>query len=172
MDITDIPKPEINNTRDAEPDEEQHPEYKKITLAKCGMDCTQCRFAEENDCPGCMQGHLFDDEECPVYDCCVRKGFVHCGECGSFPCAELRDTSFDVETGDGGNRLMRLKELRDKDDALNSRRVTCILTGFILGLTVGIVIGAVSGQMASWIFACITAGCGIGAIISLSGGKR
>ncbi len=140
----------------------------KITLAKCGMDCTACRFAEENDCPGCMQGKVFEDEQCEIYDCCTQKGCEHCGMCPDFPCDDLKDISYDTETGDGGSRILRLKELHDTQ--YNARRTK---TGDILiGLSLGVIFGAVAGSIQSafipWIIGGAAAGTGIGVILSLS----
>lgn len=151
-------------------------EQEKITLAKCGMDCTACRFAEENDCPGCMycqpaenRTKLFEDEECEIGICCEKKGCEHCGRCPDFPCEALKEVSFDTETGDGGARLMRLKEIHDKEYRRKNRMISRPLAGLCVGIAIGTVIGAVSGSIAPWIFACAVSGMGLGTITAIAG---
>lgn len=147
-------------------------EYKPVTLARCGMDCTQCRFASENDCPGCMQGQLFDDEQCDIYDCCGARMCEHCGKCKDFPCDDLKSVSYDVETGDGGARLIRLKSLRDEENRKKESRIKAFLGGACLGISIGAVIGAVTGAFAAWIAAGAVVGCGTGFILHLSSLKK
>lgn len=186
MDISDIPKQEVKPSEPQKPKFELKPSESgftvneaiseaaahaaasdndavKVTLAKCGMDCTKCTFSEEWDCPGCT-----GEGECPVYECCSKKGYDHCGKCGEFPCPELRDAAFDPETGDNGNRLMRLKALNDNDTVSKNRKVSCIAAGLSVGLLTGLAIGAFSGAVVSWIFAGLAVGGGIGAIISIA----
>ena len=184
MDISDIPKPEVKQPEPQSPKFELKPsatgftvndaiaeaaahaaasEDAAVTLAKCGMDCTKCTFFEEWDCHGCT-----GEGECPVYDCCCKKGYDHCGKCGEFPCPELRDAAFDPEWGDGGNRLLRLKAMNDNETAGKSRKVSCIAAGLSVGLLIGLAIGAFSGAVVSWIFAGLAVGGGIGAIISIA----
>ena len=39
---------------------------------------------------GCRnEPSLIDD--CPVRACAMNRGFLHCGECGDFPCVVLND---------------------------------------------------------------------------------
>lgn len=154
-------------------------EQKKITLAKCGMDCTECRFAAENDCPGCPycrpvseREKLFDDEECEVGKCAEGKGFESCGQCPEFPCELLKEVSFDVETGDGGNRLLRLKELRDKSFRIKRLRIAAPVTGGCLGLLFGIIIGCITGEITTMPIAGTAAGVGLGFIAAVSKGDR
>lgn len=139
----------------------------KVTLAKCGMDCTECRFAIENDCPGCMQGRVFEDEECEVLECCVRKGCEHCGKCSAFPCDTLKAISYDTETGDGGARLLRLKELRDNELRKNRKNLFPAVSGGCMGIVIGTIIGGISGSFAPWIFAGMIFGAGLGTIIGI-----
>ncbi len=143
-----------------------------IKLARCGMDCTQCRFAVENDCPGCMQGQLFEDEQCDIYDCCEKKQYNNCGQCPDFPCDDLKAVSYDKDTGDGGARLMRLKELRDASYR-SDRSITAAFTaGTGTGILLGAVIGGISGAFLPWILAGAILGCGTGFIIIFSQSKK
>lgn len=172
MDINDTvtDPPQTSHENDGAAEENTAPV--KVTLAKCGMDCTKCRFAEENDCPGCMQGHLFEDEECEVYNCCTEKKYPHCGHCPDFPCESLKETSFDTETGDGGERLMRLKDIRDRDYRIKRRRYASLGTGICLGIALGAVIGGLSGDLGIWLFGGAVIGAGFGGIIGIAGKNR
>lgn len=136
------------------------------------MNCTECRFALENDCPGCMRGKVFEDEECEVLECCVGKGFEHCGKCESFPCDMLKEISFDKLTGDGGARLMRLKALRDDEYRRKRSMMYALIGGGGAGISLGAVAGGISGAFAPWIFAGAVIGCGVGFIIRLSKNKK
>ncbi len=147
-----------------------------ITLAKCGMDCSECRFAVENDCPGCpyilppeSREKLFDDEECEVGACCEEKGLAHCGQCPMFPCEPLKEVSFDTETGDGGARLMKLKEISDKAYRRKNRMTARPLAGLCTGIAAGAAIGGFSGDFLPWIFALAVCGAGLGAITAIAG---
>lgn len=150
-------------------------EQKTVTLAKCGMDCTSCRFALENDCPGCPyltppeeRERLFEDEECEVGRCAEEKGFEHCGKCPDFPCEALKEVSFDTETGDGGNRLMQLKEIKDREFRQKRLRLAAPLTGGCLGLITGVIIGCITGDIPQMIAAGLAAGLGLGFIAGIS----
>lgn len=154
-------------------------EQKPITLAKCGMDCTSCRFAIENDCPGCPycappenREKLFEDEECDVGRCAEEKGFEHCGKCSVFPCEALKEVSFDTETGDGGNRLMRLKSMKDREFRKKRRSITAPVTGGCLGLITGVIIGCITGEIPSMTAAGLAAGIGLGFIAGISKGDK
>lgn len=136
------------------------------------MDCTRCRFAEENDCPGCMQGQLFEDEECEVYSCCAEKGIEHCGQCGDFPCDTLKAISYDKETGDGGARILRLKAISDKAYVKKSNRQYCIVLGSCLGIILGFIAGAFSQSYGTSIFAGLLLGACFGIIIGLGREKK
>ncbi|MGN1103175.1 MAG: DUF3795 domain-containing protein [Huintestinicola sp.] len=154
-------------------------EHKPITPAKCGMDCTSCRFALENDCPGCpyctppeKREKLFEDEECEVGSCAEIKGFEHCGKCPDFPCEALREVSFDTETGDGGNRLMRLKAMKDEELRQKDLRLGAPVMGGCLGLILGIIIGCITGDIPQMIAAGLAAGIGLGFIAGISKGDK
>lgn len=154
-------------------------EQKPVTMAKCGMDCTACRFALENDCPGCpyaapheSRERLFEDEECEVGICCEAKGFETCAECPDFPCEALREISFDTETGDGGGRLMTLKALKDSNYRIKRRKLTAPAAGGCLGLITGIIIGSITGEISAYIAAGLISGTGLGFIAGISKGDR
>lgn len=139
-----------------------------IEMSRCGMLCSECRFAIENDCPGCMQGQLFEDEQCEVYDCCTGRGIVHCGQCTFFPCDKLKAVSYDPETGDGGGRLMRLKEIRDNDYRSFRRKAGSVIIGICTGVAVGAVIGGFTLNFGVWVFVGAVVGGGLGIITAMS----
>ncbi|MBQ5332326.1 MAG: DUF3795 domain-containing protein [Oscillospiraceae bacterium] len=154
-------------------------EQRPVTMAKCGMDCTACRFALENDCPGCPYAlpaenreKLFEDEECEVGICCGEKGFDTCAQCCDFPCESLREVSFDTETGDGGGRLMTLKAAKDKAYRIKRRKISAPAAGGCLGLITGIIIGCITGEIPAYIAAGLIAGTGLGFIVGIYKGDR
>jgi hypothetical protein len=62
-------------------------EYAYISL--CGIDCNKCLNYKKNvNCAGCRDEKVLL-EDCPTRVCAIEKGFLHCGECETFPCEEL-----------------------------------------------------------------------------------
>ena len=63
--------------------------YEKLSM--CGLYCGGCKnFKEHLNCQGCRnEKELVDD--CPTRECCINKGYLHCGECIDFPCSVLND---------------------------------------------------------------------------------
>jgi hypothetical protein len=58
------------------------------------------------NCAGCVKiKKPFWAEACPVKDCCEKRLLSNCGYCGEFPCALLKQFSFDKEHGDNGQRI-------------------------------------------------------------------
>lgn len=69
----------------------------------CGMPCALCsrhHISGESRCLGCSQGGYYTDV-CKAYSCCRERGLLHCGECQSYPCAQLGKMSDfrDLDTG-------------------------------------------------------------------------
>ncbi len=135
-------------------------------LSRCGADCSVCPVAIENDCPGCGNGKMFEDEECEVLSCCTQKGCENCGYCPQFPCAALKTVSLDEEEE---IRLMRLKAVHDRIYRKRRRRGFSLLSGLLAGLASGVAIGGFSGQMGTWIFTGTLIGGALGAIFGISG---
>lgn len=77
----------------------------------CGLDCSKCGLFQEQKCKGCheMKGNSFFGH-CKWYHCCIEKGFEHCGQCVSFPCAELYNALKEVN---GLSAIDNLKGLQD-----------------------------------------------------------
>ncbi|MDE6593108.1 MAG: hypothetical protein K2K57_08625, partial [Oscillospiraceae bacterium] len=160
FDITDIPRTELHAAPSVNEPEEDSTE--KCSLAVCGADCNDCPFGEENDCPGC--GGLWED--CDIVRCAAVKGHEHCGLCDKFPCDLLRDAAFDPDSGDNGDRLLRLKSL---GEAANSRRKPrLIMAGGCGGIALGTAIGGFSGALLPWIFAMTVVGAGVGLMAAVS----
>ena len=61
------------------------------TFSYCGYDCAKCKnFKQNMNCAGCRnENDLISD--CPTRICAAERGFLHCGECGEFPCEELKN---------------------------------------------------------------------------------
>ena len=58
-------------------------------IAYCGVDCSACPDMSSGKCPGCRHTEWGEDPCMPV-KCCRDKGVYSCGECGEFPCADMR----------------------------------------------------------------------------------
>lgn len=84
-------------------------------MGRCGIDCSECSFREQMNCPGCpaTNGKLFWGE-CALAVCCIGKGHDHCGQCREFPCTALNDYSYDSEHGDNGQRIRNLEAWNEK----------------------------------------------------------
>ncbi|MBP0969381.1 MAG: DUF3795 domain-containing protein [Oscillospiraceae bacterium] len=56
----------------------------------CGIDCERCgNYLKGANCLGCrVDQEMISD--CETRDCCKQKGVGYCGECGSFPCASMK----------------------------------------------------------------------------------
>ncbi len=70
--------------------------------SRCGLCCAECGWKENCGCGGCIEtnGKPFHGE-CPIAQCCQRKGLTHCGECDELPCKKLYAYSYlDPENGD------------------------------------------------------------------------
>ncbi|GHV36295.1 hypothetical protein FACS18949_15540 [Clostridia bacterium] len=85
-----------------------------MTLSSCGIDCAACKFAVEQNCPGChnLNGKPFwsSGGVCDLYACADGKGLHNCGKCGEFPCGTLHDWAYQEE-GENGRRIENLKSL-------------------------------------------------------------
>lgn len=169
MDTADLHSPKTPSAPEAQ---DNQPEKTPVTIAPCGMNCTECRFAIENDCPGCMNGRVFDDEDCEILDCCMKKGCTSCRQCRAFPCGMLKAVSFETETGDGGARLMRLKAIKDSEKRTKRRKASCTVLGLSLGAALGAIIGELNGSSFVWLFTCILAGTALGIIAGISGRNK
>lgn len=58
-------------------------------IAYCGVDCAACVDYAEGKCPGCRQTVWEEGDACLPVACCRGKGIAFCGECSSFPCADM-----------------------------------------------------------------------------------
>jgi len=63
--------------------------YEKLSY--CGVFCGTCaNFKQNMNCQGCRNEPSMVDD-CPTRTCAVKRGLLHCGECGDFPCQILND---------------------------------------------------------------------------------
>ena len=60
-------------------------------IAYCGVDCGVCPDYAERKCPGCRKTAWEPGDECLPVACCRKKGISSCGECETFPCADMSE---------------------------------------------------------------------------------
>lgn len=136
--------------------------------SRCGLLCDECENREKCDCPGCLEleeGNWAGD--CDIKLCCEQKSFEHCGVCPHFPCDMLRNTAFDPEDGDNGERLITLKRWTEMRTEPKEKGKSRILTGFCAGTVSGAVLGALTGSFGAMMFACILIGTAVGVMITI-----
>ena len=95
----------------------------------------------------------------------------HCGLCPAFPCDLLRNTAFDPEDGDDGERLVTLKRWSEEEPAARRKAISRPLLGFAVGVTAGAALGAFTGGFGAMVFACALVGTAVGLFIDLSAKK-
>lgn len=142
-------------------------------VSRCGLDCNTCENREKCDCPGCLEleeGNWAGD--CEIKLCCEQKNFEHCGVCPHFPCDMLRNTSFDPDDGDNGERLITLKRWIEKNSDSREKSINRVISGFCSGIVLGAILGAVTGSFGAMMFACVLMGTAIGVMISIIKGDR
>lgn len=142
-------------------------------VSRCGMDCNSCINREECGCPGCLEleeGNWAGD--CEIKKCCEEKQLEHCGLCPDFPCDMLRNTAFDPDEGDDGERLITLKRQTEERDTPKEKARYRIIGGFSAGVVSGAVLGAVSGSFAAVMTACVLVGTAIGVMLDIIKGEK
>lgn len=136
--------------------------------SRCGLDCENCPSYTAGDCVGCIEleeGNWAGN--CEIKKCCEEKQLEHCGVCPGFPCDLLRNTSFDPDEGDDGERLVTLKEWSEElPDRINSE-VTRIVLGISCGTVIGAILGALSGSVLSVTLAGLLTGTAIGILLNI-----
>lgn len=140
--------------------------------SRCGLLCNECENREKCDCPGCLEleeGNWAGD--CDIKKCCEDKLLEHCGLCPAFPCDLLRNTAFDPEEGDDGERLVTLKRWAEEKPIAKRKAISRPLLGLAAGVTAGAVLGAFTGSFGAMVFACALVGTAIGLFIDLSAKK-
>ncbi|MCM1024212.1 MAG: DUF3795 domain-containing protein [Prevotella sp.] len=138
-------------------------------VSRCGLDCESCVNREECDCPGCPEleeGNWAGD--CEIKKCCENKLLEHCGLCPAFPCDLLRNTAFDPDEGDDGERLITLKRWAEEEPSARRKAVSRPLCGLAVGIAAGAVLGAFTGGFGAMVFACALVGTAIGLAIDIS----
>lgn len=86
----------------------------KTMMAFCGTYCGVCEWKDKMNCRGCQecQSNVFWGK-CDKAECCIERGFEHCGHCPDIPCQKLLDLFNDPEHGDKGARLSNLKNWKN-----------------------------------------------------------
>ena len=79
-------------------------------IAYCGVNCAACPDFTAGKCPGCRQT-VWGDDPCMPVRCCGEKGILHCGDCPTFPCEDMR-AFFEESEGhkEAYARLLKLRE--------------------------------------------------------------
>lgn len=137
--------------------------------SRCGLLCNECENREKCDCPGCLEleeGNWAGD--CDIKKCCEDKLLEHCGLCPAFPCDLLRNTAFDPEEGDDGERLVTLKRWAEEKPIAKRKAISRPLLGLAAGVTAGAVLGAFTGSFGAMVFACALVGTAVGLVIDIS----
>ena len=62
----------------------------KSNIAYCGVDCSACPDRTGGKCPGCRETEWQKGDECMPVSCCKSRGITCCGECGDFPCPDMK----------------------------------------------------------------------------------
>ena len=57
----------------------------------CGVDCSECPDLAGGKCPGCRQTEWKAGDECMPVACCMKRSISCCGECGDFPCDDMKE---------------------------------------------------------------------------------
>lgn len=140
--------------------------------SRCGLDCDTCVNREECGCAGCLEleeGNWAGD--CDIKKCCEDKLLEHCGLCPAFPCDLLRNTAFDPEDGDDGERLVTLKRWSEEEPAARRKAISRPLLGLAVGVTAGAALGAFTSGFGAMVFACALVGTAVGLFVDISGKK-
>lgn len=141
--------------------------------SRCGLLCDECENREKCDCPGCLEleeGNWAGD--CDIKKCCEEKQLDHCGLCPDFPCDLLRNTAFDPDEGDDGERLITLRRWANEAAEPKEKERTRVIIGFLSGAVLGAILGAVSGSFWALVFACTLVGSAIGVMINIIKGDK
>lgn len=141
--------------------------------SRCGLLCNECENREKCDCPTCPEleeGNWAGD--CDIKKCCEEKQLEHCGLCPDFPCDLLRNTAFDPDEGDDGERLITLRRWADEAAEPKEKERNRIIIGFLSGAVLGAILGAVSGSFWALVFACTLVGSAIGVMINIIKGDK
>ncbi len=83
------------------------------TIAVCGVDCAACGDYRQGTCPSCRLTQWLEGDACMPVTCCGDKGITVCGQCGSFPCADM--AAFYEESDSHREALRRMQSLREPD---------------------------------------------------------
>lgn len=87
--------------------------------SRCGILCSKCQFLKDGVCEGCLKiTKPFWGDVCVIKQSCETKGHDHCGQCSSFPCAQLTAFSYDQKQGDDGKRIRQCEAWKKEESNL------------------------------------------------------
>lgn len=141
--------------------------------SRCGLDCESCENRRDCECPGCAEleeGHWAGD--CDIRQCCENRRLAHCGLCPKFPCNMLRNTAFDPDEGDDGERLITLKKWAEEETEPRESWIRRIVLGLALGTAAGALMGALAGSLVPVMIAGILVGTAIGVMLNVFKGDK
>ena len=78
-------------------------------IAFCGADCAVCPDFLSGKCPNCRKSPQPGGDACRPAACCLKKGLLCCGDCESFPCADMAD--FYAESEGHRQALARMEKV-------------------------------------------------------------
>jgi hypothetical protein len=93
------------------------------------------------------------DGVCEIKDCAVVRGVSDCSYCKKFPCELLLDISLDLETGDDGERLERLRLKKDAREDGRIRVFRMLTLGGTIGAIAGLLLAGITGGGLNWFYA-------------------
>ena len=78
-------------------------------IAYCGVDCSVCPDYLAGKCSNCRNTVWPEGDACMPAACCGEKGILCCGDCESFPCAEM--AGFYAESESHRQALERMRRV-------------------------------------------------------------
>ena len=78
-------------------------------IAFCGVDCSVCPDHLSGKCPNCRKSFRSHGDACMPAACCGKKGLLCCGDCESFPCADM--AGFFAESEGHRQALARMRKV-------------------------------------------------------------
>jgi hypothetical protein len=124
-------------------------------ISRCGLDCNACKIRVNVGCDGCRaMEEPYWDGVCEIKDCVVKlKKIDDCSYCSDFPCELLLDIALDPDTGDDGDRLERLKLIKELRDEKRTGDIRQVALGATIGTVAGFLIAAIIGGAFDWFVA-------------------
>ena len=83
-------------------------------IAYCGVNCVVCPDYTAKKCPGCRQTQWEPGDECMPVACCRKQQISCCGECPTFPCADM--AGFYKESESHAQAEERMRRIAEKKE--------------------------------------------------------